>query len=78
MELVGRLLQVRELLAILHPLLHRLRLRHLRHRHRHRHRPETFRVLMAGQVYLVRRLDRRLQHRVWGQGRVLFEGLFVG
>ena len=78
MEPVGRLLQVRELLAILHLLLHRLRLRLRHHRHRHRHRPETFRVLMAGQVCLVRRPDRQLQRRVWGQGRVLFEGLFVG
>ena len=81
---MGRLLQVRELQAILrlllHRLLHRLRHRH-RHRHRrhrHRHRPETFRVRMADQVYLVQRLDRQLQRRVWGQGRVLFEGLFVG
>ena len=76
MEPVGRLLRVRELPAIPHPLLHRLRLRH--HRHRPRHRPETSHVPMVGQVYLVWRLDRQLQRRVWGQGRVLFEGLFVG
>ena len=66
MELVGRLLQVRELQAILRLLLHRLRRRH-RHHHRHRHRQETSRVQMAGQVNLVQRLDRQLQRQVWGR-----------
>ena len=57
---MGRLLLVLELQAILPRRLHR-------HRHHHRHHQETFLALMAGQVDLVQRLDRRLQHRVWGQ-----------